>query len=103
MSSKQQEVLDFIANNSPKKIGVKRMYYKINGDTVVVKFVVGKKRAPTVASYLNSLSTVVGESNGVKIDSSVYVSDKSLSIGKTTKNMELDEFNLANNFSFNVG
>jgi hypothetical protein len=101
MATKLREILDFIVKNSPKKIGVKGIYYKIDGDVLMIKFVVEKKNASILANYLNSLSTVIKKAEGIQIESSVYVYEGS-NTAKTAKEMNFSELDLVKNFSLNL-
>ncbi|MGW8184990.1 MAG: hypothetical protein ACWGHO_02670 [Candidatus Moraniibacteriota bacterium] len=99
MSSKQEKVLEIISYQAPKKIGVKHIFYKIEGGVIEIKFIVSKSNAPTLASYLNSLSSIIRETEDIQITSSVYIY-KPKETNRIIKDLKLTELSLSNNFSF---
>lgn len=99
MSSKQERILEIIAFHSPKKIGVKHAFYRIDGDTIEIKFIVSKANASMLASYLNSLSSIIRETEGIKMTSSVYIYQPK-ETRKIVKALNMIEIPLSNTFSF---
>ena len=97
MSSKQEKALEIIKSFSPKEFGIKKAYYRIGKDHVEVMFVVDKKNASNLISYLNSLSSIIEkEIKGVKIESSVYIYDKTNKIDNVVKKEKLEKIELRN-------
>jgi len=94
-STKQEEILELIKKFSPKEFGIKKAYYKIGKDIMEVVFVVDKGSASNLISYLNSLSSIIEkEVRGVKIESSVYIYDKSRKIENVVKTEKLSSIEL---------
>lgn len=106
MSSKQEKALEMIRSFSPKEFGIKKAYYRTDKDCIEVMFVVDKKSASNLISYLNSLSSIIEkEVKGIKIESSIYIHDKTKKIENVVKKenlerIELRAFNLTKAYAF---
>lgn len=94
-STKQEKILELIRNFSPKEFGVKSAYYRTGKDFMEVMFIVDRGSASNLISYLNSLSSIIEkEVGGIKIESSVYIYDRSKKIENVVKKENLSSIKL---------
>ena len=94
-TTKQEKILKLIRNFSPKEFGIKSAYYRTNEDSMEIMFVVNKGNASQLVGYLNSLSSIIEkEVKGVKIESSVYIHDRSKKIENVVKKEKLESIEL---------
>lgn len=105
MSEKQKRVIGLLQSFSPKDFGVRQAFYRIKDDKMEVVFVVNKNNAPNIASYLNSLSSLVEEKvGGITVESSVYIrEDGKNEVRNVAKRKELKEINLFRTNNIGVG
>lgn len=99
MSSRQEKVIELIRNFSPRDFGVKDLYYKTNKNEIELLFVVKKSGAPSLISYLNSLSDIAEKkADRIKVTSSVYIydNDKQLKVRGLVEGEKLKKISLIN-------
>ena len=76
-TAKQQQVINLIADYSPKNFGLESIYYKTSKDKINVYFIVNEKNPITTIGYVNSLASIAEkEFKGITIESNSFVQEK---------------------------